>query len=142
MTRAEHRRRIALQIGGALAILLAGWLGLKALGESGFAAREPEPQMSLTGEEIERKIRTAVTRQGDLLSVYDPLLQTLSVVPATSKWAVQCGLLGFKVRFAHDADESIEVAVSYISVSPGKCRDLAPAAARIVMEITGHAGVR
>src|SRR5262245_32477732 len=73
-------------------------------------------------EEVEQRLGELVSYDNGLLSVYDPLLKTIFIMPSNTSWAVECGVLGFRVRFGSDSDSRASVTLSYLSIPHESCR--------------------
>jgi hypothetical protein len=83
-------------------------------------------------EEVEQRLGELVSYDNGLLSVHDPLLKTIFIMPSRTSWTVECGALGFRVRFGSDSDSRASVTLSYLSIPHESCRSLALSAARMV----------
>jgi hypothetical protein len=114
-----------------------GWLLLVTLG-----ACHSTPEVAKTradgrlaaprAEEVEQRLGELVSYDNGLLSVYDPLLKTIFIMPSHTSWTVECGVLGFRVRFGSDSESRASVTLSYLSIPHESCRSLALSAARVV----------
>jgi hypothetical protein len=88
-------------------------------------------------EEVQQRLGELVSYGDGLLSVYDPLLKTIFIMPSNTSWTVECGPLGFRVRFGSDLENRASVTLSYLSIPYESCRSLASSAARVVAAIAG-----
>ena len=85
--------------------------------------------------QVEGLIRASVRHDNGLLSVRDPVLRTLSLLPISVPWAVHCGI-GLNVSFgSYGEDAPGVVALTHRFVSAEACAELAPEAARVVQII-------
>jgi hypothetical protein len=118
------------------------WLMLVTLGACDSApevakTRADGRRSAPRAEEVEQRLGELVSYDNGLLSVYDPLLKTIFIMPSHTSWTVECGALGFRVRFGSDSENRASVTLSYLSIPHESCRSLASSAARVVAAIAG-----
>jgi len=131
----KHMRSLTSQIRNHLL-----WPLLSTLGSCDFA-----PEMAKThvdehhstrrAEEVDQTIRELVTYEHGLLSVHNPVLKTIYIIPSTISWTVECGVIGFRMKFGSDSEGLASVILSYRSIPTESCRSLALTAARVVATV-------
>ena len=93
------------------------------------------------GPELERRLREHVNSREGMLIVTDTLpgIPTIYVLPMSAMWVVSCDILGLSVAFgpgSGEYDNSVNVDLTRVPISPPQCRDLAPMIGEKVLAIT------
>ena len=99
----------------------------------------------LAQAEIERRIAVQVVRNGRTLTVTDPLMHTVYVVPVRSQWVVSCDRffgLSVKLGSTSPGEDSDAVTVEIIPIkfakilSEEKCNEIAPMLGNVMIRVT------
>ena len=94
-----------------------------------------------TGDELESRLRKAIKFQNGLLIVHEPgkVEIEMHVLPATTPWMVNCGLVGVRVVFGssvtgdRDAVQNdVEVDLTSAPIEPQMCERLALRLGRVL----------
>lgn len=89
--------------------------------------------------EFQRRLRDQVSSRNGMVIVEDHSAEwSVTVLPATALWGVDCSETGLAVTFGSgsgETDNGIAVQLTAVAITPEKCRTLAPAIGETVLAI-------
>jgi hypothetical protein len=90
--------------------------------------------------ELEKRLRGQVHYSNGLLLIEDPILHGITTLPATTGWAIDCGILGVAVTFGATGENGAGTEVNLVpigtSISNYTCRGISEVVGAAVLRLT------
>jgi|SRR5579864_4819176 len=100
------------------------------------ALRDP----ARAGPELERRLRKQVRYSNGLLLIEDPILHGITTLPATTEWAIDCGVLGVAVTFGATGENGAGTEVNLVpigtTISNYACRGVSEVLGAAILRLT------